>query len=258
MTFENTFENTVLRSRRFDRLIGTVRRRRMTIVSGADDSHARSLLQLLDSARRYERRSRLVAWDLGLRADQRKAICRLSNRIEIRTFDYSRYPAWFDIRVEAGHYAWKPVIIAQMVREARGPVLWMDAGCKITGPLNDLYLHIVRNGFSSPSSAGTHEDWTHPAVVEYLGMKPRWRRGKRNVSGGVAGFDPRHPAGATLAEEWGRLAQIREAIAPPGSSRANHRQDQALLGVLAYRHGLMPGCQRRRINYLVHQDLPEA
>ncbi len=250
-------ENRFLRSRRLDPLIGRLRLRRMTIVSGADETHGASLLQFVESALEHEPRSRLVVWDLGLRPDQRAAISRASRSIDLRTFDYSRYPAWFDIRVNAGEYAWKPVIVAEMVEHARGPVLWMDAGVKLTGPLDEFYTRIVRNGFNSPNSAGTHRDWTHPRTVRFFGLHPRWRRGKQNINAGVAGFDPAHPRGARLAARWGQLALKRRVIAPPGSSRANHRQDQALLGVLAHRHGLMAGRTRRPVNYLLHQDLPE-
>jgi hypothetical protein len=252
-----SIESRLLRLRPAARLLGRIRRRRLTIVTGADETHGASLAQFVRSALEHERRSRLVVWDLGLRADQLAQIRRIAPGLEIRTFDYAAYPPWFDIRVNAGEYAWKPVIVAQMVEECSGPVLWLDAGCKITGPLDEFYVHIVRNGFNSPNSAGTHRDWTHPKTVQYFGLPPRWRRGKRNVNGAAVGFDPRHPRGAELAAEWGRLARVRRAIAPPGSSRANHRQDQALLAVLAYRHDLMADRTPRPVNFLVHQDVPE-
>ena len=252
-----SFENRLLRSRRFDPLIGRLRLRRMTVVSGADETHGASLLQFIQSALEHEGRSRLVIWDLGLRPDQRAAVAEVSPSIEIRTFDYSQYPDWFDIRVNAGEYAWKPVIVAEMVKDCRGPVLWMDSGCKLTGPLDEFYARIIRNGFNSPNSSGTHLDWTHPKTVRFFGLDPKWRRGKRNVNAGVVGFDPAHPRGKKLATRWGQLARRRRVIAPPGSSRANHRQDQALLGVLAHRHGLMKGRTPWPVNFLVHQDVPE-
>ena len=44
--------------------------------------------------------------------------------MELRTFDFSKYPQHFDITLEAGQYAWKPVIVLDVLREASCPVMW--------------------------------------------------------------------------------------------------------------------------------------
>lgn len=44
--------------------------------------------------------------------------------MELRTFDFSKYPRYFDITLEAGQYAWKPIIVLEVLREASCPVMW--------------------------------------------------------------------------------------------------------------------------------------
>lgn len=45
----------------------------------------------------------------------------------VRTFDYSRYPSYMSITIARGEYAWKPIIIKEVVDQFP-LVLWLDAG----------------------------------------------------------------------------------------------------------------------------------
>ena len=63
----------------------------------------------------------------------------------------------------------------------------------------------------------------------------------------MAGFDYARPAARDLVEQWKRLALVRECIAPDGANRRNHRFDQALLTILAYR-------LQRRYGYSLTSD----
>ena len=232
------------------------RPRPLTIVTAADVTHGDSLVHFLKSALRHESGSRLIAYDLGLSSAQRRRAANLSRDIEVRNFDYSLYPEWFDVRMEAGQYAWKPVIVGSVVQAAEGPVAWMDSGNLILGPLDALYEGIVEFGFTSPISSGDIRQFTHPATLEFFGLDASWGEGRRNMNGASVAFDPKHHAGANLAADWMRYAQVREAIAPVGSSRANHRQDQALLGVLAHRAGFLGGLFNY-VNYIIHTDIEQ-
>ena len=97
----------------------------MLLVTGADRSHGASLRQMLRSVARHEPDLRIVVYDLGLTARQRLRIGK-RQQLEWRRFEFEKYPAYFDIRVKAGEYAWKPVIIADLLEEAGEPVLWFD------------------------------------------------------------------------------------------------------------------------------------
>jgi hypothetical protein len=208
----------------------------LTLVTASDTSHARSLENLLASIERHEPDARVVVFDLGMTVIE---LAHLKSRFgyKFRTFDFQKYPPFLDIRVAAGEYAWKPQLVRDVAGEAREIVCWMDAGNMITEPLRLLRRETRRAGYYCPRSPGTIGEWTHPGMLAYFGLPANWKAGLPNLNGACVAFDMRTRHGTKLVHEWAEHALIRECIAPPGSSRANHRQDQALLTVLAYRAG---------------------
>ena len=131
----------------------------------------------------------------------------------------------------------------------------MDAGNVVVGRLDRIRWAMRRTGFYSPGSKGSLTDWTHSATFLYFGLRPDWGLDKSNLNGACIAFDTSREAGRLLAAEWARLALIREAIAPEGSDRTNHRQDQALLSVLAHRAGLVQGMPSRYLGFKIHRDI---
>jgi len=179
----------------------------------------------------------IFVYDLGLTEESYQYIAK-NFRIILRRFDYSRYPSFFDINVNAGEYAWKPALlweVAQAVKE--GVLLWCDAGNVLTEESYQLFPIIKQQGIYSPISLGSVDEWTHPLMQSFLNIgcqddvlsfPPR--------NGAILGFDlDRHDV-MEFMKEYSRLAHIKECIAPEGSSRANHRQDQALFTILYYRY----------------------
>jgi len=227
--------------------------RDLAIVTGASSNHFRSLLQFLESARRHEPGTLLIAWDLGLEACERQELSSRFPDVQLRTFDYSKHPAWFDIRVRAGEYAWKPTIVADMMDELQRPMMWLDAGCVITEPLIEIRRILRGRGFYTPRSPGTIRDWTHPACLSWLNASSDLL-GRGNICGGTVGVDPDHPAARSLIQRWRACAQHKECIAPEGSTSENHRQDQAILSVLAHQSGLARTMPKARYGFLVQQD----
>jgi len=75
--------------------------------------------------------SKVVVFDLGMTDTRNVKLAKRFKKVEFRKFDYSKYPAYFNIKVNAGQYAWKPVIIADTMNEFKQPVIWMDAGTLI-------------------------------------------------------------------------------------------------------------------------------
>lgn len=229
----------------------------MLLVSAADSSHFRSLMQFLRSVRRYERHTAVCVFDLGFTAGELGAIHRAFPSYEVRAFDFSAYPEYFDIHVNAGEYAWKPVIVWEALRESNAPVCWMDAGNALVDDLDGLRKALSVNGFYSPYSSETIGMWTHPGTLRYLGLDEAWRSDSRNLNGACIAFDPAREKALRLAKEWRDGALVRDCIAPKGSDRSNHRQDQALLTVLAYRDGLVEGVDHDALGFKTHQD-PES
>lgn len=225
----------------------------LLVVTGADSSHFRSLLQFLSSLRQHEPAVRCVAWDLSLTTSERAELAERFPDVELRTFDYAAAPSWFWIKVDAGCYAWKPVIVSDMVREHQGLVLWMDAGDKLTGPLDRIRRILRGRGFYSPRSVGRVRDWTHPGLLKRLSV-PHRILDRINLAGNLVGVSTSHPRARILIEAWRAGALDKETIAPAGSNSTNHRQDQALLSVLAHMLGLVRWTPRAYYDVLVQQD----
>ena len=162
------------------------------------------------------------------------------------------------MKVKAGEYAWKPTIVWQALCETQGPVCWMDAGNVLSDDLSRLRDSLSQNGFYSPHSPGTVPDWTHPKMLEFFGLDGRWGEGRANLNGACVVFDPRFERARGLARKWYEGALIKGCIAPEGSDRSNHRQDQALLSVLAHLEGLADIGDHAYIGFSIQQDLPPS
>lgn len=227
----------------------------MRLLTAADASHFRSLLQFLSSMRWFEPAMDVTVYDLGFEPRQAAVLRRKYPGYELIAFPFSEYPPHFDIRVRAGEYAWKPVIVWEAIRRRNERVCWMDSGNVLVARLDGLQRALDFNGFYSPYSPGTIGQWTHPKMLEYLGLGPSWGAGLRNLNGACIAFDPNRGKALELAREWRDGAMIKDCIAPAGSDRSNHRQDQALLTVLAYRKGMVEGIEHSYIGYKIHQDV---
>ncbi len=230
----------------------------MHIITGASDNHFRSLLQFLHSLPPPELPNTFV-WDLGLSVENLHSLQSLHPSLRLRRFPYAEYPAYFDIREAAGQYAWKPVAIwrtaLELQGDSNGPLLWCDAGNRLVGPLESMSRVIKSQGVYSPISAGTVRQWTHPGCLAYFDVQqndPMLEARPRN--GAIIGFDTDNANAWNMLEMWASLAQKEECIAPAGSSRENHRQDQAVFTILYYRYTGMKSLEDGYVSMRIHQD----
>jgi Protein of unknown function (DUF1647) len=224
------------------------------IVTGADSSHFKSLCQLLLSVFRFEINPRVVVYDLGLSETERQYLQKTFSLEKFRRFDYSQYPDYFNMKINSGEYAWKPVIIDEVLNEFKGCVCWMDAGNIVTGPLNTLRKIVNNVGMYSPVSQGLIVEWTHPETLKYLNVSKNLMR-RRNLTGACVSAKYENLKARNLVCQWKHCALTRECIAPEGSSRKNHRQDQAVLSVLAHQSGITKGMPTSNYGFKIHQDI---
>lgn len=215
-------------------------------VTAADSSHFLSLLGLLESIKHYESGSQVAVWDLGLTIRERRAVEVLFPSADLHSFDFDSHPEFMRLSNEVGSYAWKPVIIFSESQNYDGLLIWLDAGNRLTRHLSALRTILANKGFYSPYSQGTVSDWTHPTMLSRLSVASRYH-GRRNLNGAVVCFDTRHPRALGLLVRWCLCAEERNCIAPEGSSRSNHRQDQSALSCIAYSLGAV---RREPIQYL--------
>jgi hypothetical protein len=203
----------------------------LTIVTAASSNHFRCLKNLLYSLSLHERKTPVIVYDLGLQEAECAELRHLGWLR--RRFAFENYPAHVDIRVARGQYAWKPIIIAEVFRSVGGMVLWLDAGNLVHRRLRKIRRALSTQGLYSPLSSGNIARWTHPGTLQSLKVSPRLLA-KRNRNGALVGFAAGHPGIRQLVVTWEQCALDANCIAPPGSSRKNHRQDQAVLSVLMY------------------------
>ena len=203
------------------------------LITAADSSHFTSLIQLLRSAHDKLVNPDIVFYNLGLKNDELNQLDREFPNLKIKNFNYSKYPDYFNIKINAGEYAWKPVIIHKEVTQNEKPILWMDAGNVITNKMKmfDIYIHYF--GFYSPYSSDNIQKWTHPSTLNFYGFHKKMQN-KRNLNGAIIGINKNFSSVLSLSESLHDNALKKHVIAPEGSSRENHRQDQALLTLEFY------------------------
>ena len=233
-------------------------RQNLKIITGADSSHSKSLMNLLDSVFLFENSAEVSVWDLGLTESERVELHRRFPEIELKKFKFEGYPDYFNIKVNAGEYAWKPEIIFQEAQDSNSLLLWLDAGNKLTGKLTWIRKFIKADGYYSPYSTGTIIDWTHKSMLEKFNLDRKFYF-RPNLNGAIVGFDPDSEVGKNLLTKWRSCANDKFCIAPEGSNRSNHRQDQSALTCLAYSGNIVPLKMFRVIRpwlkIKIHQDI---
>jgi len=230
----------------------------LVLVTGSDSSHYKSLCQLLNSIKTFEKNAKTVVFDLGLTKEEHLSLEQSFDFVDLRKFDYSKYQAYFNIKSNAGEYAWKPVIVHKVLNEFKCSVCWIDAGNVITQELKSLRKVIEYLGFYSPFSKDTIADWTHYRSLEILEVSNNKTLLKQtNLNGACIAVNYKCEPARVVVEKWKDAALNKKVIAPEGSSRANHRQDQAILSVLAYKH--IPEISKKmtfkKFGFKLHQDI---
>lgn len=167
------------------------------------------------------------------------------------TFNFSSAPKHCALTRES--YAWKTEIMGFEILdsvESRGlaPVLWLDAGDRLIAPLGKILASARENGVSAGHSSGYALQWTHQLMLSFFEARHWMRKGDLTpghtpCASGLIVFDRDNARTISrIVRRW-HACGVREAcIAPLGSSRANHRQDQAALTLLFIAARVPKGC----------------
>jgi hypothetical protein len=239
----------------------------LVFVTGANSSHFLSLIQLLCSIRRFCRNwpslNGTIIWDLGLTKEQQTFLTEYFTEFLIQRFDFESYPSWVNIELEAGHYAWKPICIFKtmtLLGEESEVLIWLDAGNMLTKAPDSLLDVVKKISLYSPISDGNVAKWTHPKVLEHFKIQPNSPiLGAPNRNGAILGFDTGCEFIRDFVKSFKNFALDRDAIAPIGSGRHNHRQDQALFTIMYYQLKVIHKLQSVSgyVDLVIHCDVDE-
>jgi hypothetical protein len=228
----------------------------MIIITGASNNHYLSLINMINSFIKYNNNNKkLIIYNLGLDNNKWSFIQDKfkSYNFLYKIFDYSKYPSWFNINIEAGQYAWKPVIIYNTYLEFNNEIIiWMDSGNLIKDNLEPLKEYISTNHIYSATSDGNIKKWTHPETIKYLNCS--WIN-KENRNGACLGFNTKTDFVKNFLLEFYNCAQDKNCIAPNGSNRQNHRQDQAVFSILFYKYLNTSSFLNNYLGYTIHNDV---
>jgi hypothetical protein len=238
----------------------------MTFVTASDTSHAKSLVNLIRSIGRMAPSAQVVVFDLGMTTREVQNLKSNFPSVAVEEFPYRNFPDFFDVRVEAGQYAWKAQCVEQVSSVSTGDLFWIDAGCVLTGTLKRIRKILARRGIFADKALGPSSRWTHPLTFAALNAGTQDFELRRDqLAATFIGFRLGREDVERLISDWARHSRDRNVIAPSGSSRVNHRQDQSVLSILMYR--LLADSMPKRLlsfagywpkgvkDYLIHQDV---
>jgi hypothetical protein len=242
----------------------------LTIVTACSYNHSKSMLNFLNSlytqCDKYNVEFKCVLYDLGDLSELYKIdLLNKYPTLSIRIFDYSKYPSYFNVQINAGEYAWKPAIIYEITEELikennvkENILLWCDAGNLIIDNLLNLTKVIKDILIYSHYSSTTVKKFTHYKVLQYFNIHPN-EYVLNNISrnGAIMGFYLENSLVQDFIKVFYNYAQIKDAICPDGSNRSNHRQDQSLFTLLYYNFIIkyrLPSCNFY-ISISIHNDV---
>jgi hypothetical protein len=144
-----------------------------TIVTAANANHFNTLRNMYHSVVESEPTVRIFIYDLGFGPEHRHEIDTQWTLASLRQFPFQDYPDFFDLDKEAGQYAWKPIIVRDVVLEQGGLVLWMDAGDIVHRSLQTVWNDLATHGVYSTETLGTVKEYvvteiSCPAVLLFL------------------------------------------------------------------------------------------
>ncbi|KAF9192803.1 hypothetical protein BGZ51_004788 [Haplosporangium sp. Z 767] len=244
-------------------------KKNFTIVTAASSNHfcalesfLYSMSEVLEGLERTEIRPTLVVYNLGGMTDEQLTQLQYlkDNQFidEYKDFDYAAYPSFWDINIARGEYGWKAGIIKEVADKYRGLVLWLDSGNMLALDfLRYLPGYLDKFGFWSPQSSGSFKQYTHEGLPQYYQDTIESYAQETNCNGAAIAFDASNDKIYNgLLAEWYKCSSTKDCIAPQGSSRTNHRQDQAALTYLVKRMHFVHQCQHFPEHYgvTVHQD----
>jgi hypothetical protein len=213
-----------------------LKKNKLIITTGASSNHFKSLLQLIDSIYFFETSVfDIIVYDLGLNKCELSLLKEKYPQIILKNFDYSKYPPFFNIKINAGAYAWKPAIIYSEYSMANDNdyLIWIDAGCKLIKSLNFIRFVIYYNNLYSTFSGESIKNFTHYNTLKNLSDDKINNLKMLNAT--LIGLKIGTNKNKILIQSWYTSSCNELIISPLGSNISNHRYDQSLFSIFFYK-----------------------
>jgi len=217
----------------------------LTLVTGTNHQYFLHLRQLLDNitavCNNTDIPTRIVVYDLGM-TDQERGFLEthyMDSEIDVVKFNFAMYPDHVSLDKYYGYnctYAWKGVLFHEVCEKYGGHVYWVDTRNRLDG-VNKVVDILKRVGIYCPVSCGLVGQWTHKTTIKNMEAYCHLNNICRN--GAIIGINYDNDWCRSLIKDWKDTCLDKECIAPSGSNRSNHRQDQAILTILYYKYQCM-------------------
>ena len=237
----------------------------IVLVTAASDNHLYSLLQLINTIYAHERGLTVYVYDIGFSEESIQKIKSFTQNYHTKTmniilkkFDFEK---WGLKRSDLKDFGWKAPIIHETYEEVGAKkIIWSDAGNMLVSNLDELISFLNKNKIYSPTTGHsirgeTYGGLIHPDTV--LKMDVGVSIDLPSRGGGVIGLDFSSDWASNFLKEFVSFSLDKSVIAPEGSSKRNHRQDQAVFSLLYEKYRAVYGFERprARIGLDTHYDI---
>ncbi len=206
-------------------------------VTAVDFDYFEPCIRLIDNLNKYDGKSKIVVYDIGLSKNQYTQIKEMPN-VESHKFIFDNYPQFMSVKElpdnKLGNYSWKAPIVYEVIQNYDENIIWLDTACLINKKIKLIKLLTIVNGCFFVKATGNINQWTHPKTLDL--MDADHLKKYSCVMSGVIGINTKKEKIKILFKEWMNYSLDENCIAPIGSSRLNHRQDQSLLQVLVHKY----------------------
>lgn len=149
---------------------------KLVIVSAISSNHLAEATEMIISVQDHMPHTRLIMYSLGL-TDKEMELLRSYCNVELRIFDFDKYPALGYTKSNLRKFGWKPVIVNEVANEY-DVILWLDASGRFTKPMGEnvfKYLQSTPTFLAGPwqgkhcvHSTDPIVSYTHDKTLRYL------------------------------------------------------------------------------------------
>lgn len=232
----------------------------ITIITAADSTYYTRVQTLLWTIGLLAPDNKVILVDLGMTQQQSDYLNNTPpfyiKDFTIQKFDFSKYPAYFDITKDSGRCGFRPVSVQAAAKQYGGIVLWLDAKMILQCGIGGLIRQIKTGGVHCPLNInGTVAETVFPSAQTALGVTPDIAKLTMRRMG-VCGFDTTNPAVMPFIEQWVAAALNPAITAPEGSKKGIHFHGGVFAVLLAksgIKSSVQDACCTRVLNFQIQE-----